>query len=387
MIYLRKIFLLISFIIGILSFNSLYYYDSHHERIEYSVFVNGLSQNYFPEKGDYTIDISCTESNAIWDYDSWNLKLTDYAGNTNKCYIDFTSIEKYVYLNEYIISKTGSIQGKNESEGKIVLENGYRYEGNNPYNYVKFNGELWRIIGVFETTLADGSTKQNLTKIIRNDSFGGFAFNELNRNYWELETGVRSSLNIILNDYYYTAIDGSDLEYCYYYSNTVKGDCDFTQIGMQNEYRNYVKNVTWHLGSSSSSGSASELYNIERSNQAYSGNATSSIGHIGLMYPSDYMYSVLESSCPRTTANSSYYVNDCSGNSWLFKYNHEWVLYNTSANNWAAGVIGWNGNLDLTNSGSSMAFNIRPAIYLDENTYIITGDGSYENPYIISLKK
>ena len=47
----------------------------------------------------------------------------------------------------------------------------YRYRGANPKNYVTFNGEMWRIIGIFPTD--DGTGKiENRVKIIRNESIG-----------------------------------------------------------------------------------------------------------------------------------------------------------------------------------------------------------------------
>ena len=47
----------------------------------------------------------------------------------------------------------------------------YRYIGANPNNYVKFNDELWRIIGVFDTDDGTGKVEKRL-KIIRNESIG-----------------------------------------------------------------------------------------------------------------------------------------------------------------------------------------------------------------------
>ena len=47
----------------------------------------------------------------------------------------------------------------------------YRYIGADPNNYVKFNDELWRIIGVFDTDDGTGKVEKRL-KIIRNESIG-----------------------------------------------------------------------------------------------------------------------------------------------------------------------------------------------------------------------
>ena len=47
----------------------------------------------------------------------------------------------------------------------------YRYRGANPKNYVTFNNETWRIIGVFPTEDENGNI-ENRIKLIRNESIG-----------------------------------------------------------------------------------------------------------------------------------------------------------------------------------------------------------------------
>ena len=56
----------------------------------------------------------------------------------------------------------------------------YRYAGASPNNWIEFNGEMWRIIGVMPTSYdsdADtiAETETNLVKIIRNTHFNGVA--------------------------------------------------------------------------------------------------------------------------------------------------------------------------------------------------------------------
>ena len=49
----------------------------------------------------------------------------------------------------------------------------YRYRGANPKNYVSFNNEVWRIIGVFPTEDENGNI-ENRIKLIRNESIGQY---------------------------------------------------------------------------------------------------------------------------------------------------------------------------------------------------------------------
>ena len=51
--------------------------------------------------------------------------------------------------------------------------------------------------------------------------------------------------------------------------------------------------------------------------QTYSERPTEWSGKVELMYPSDYGYAVLASSCARTTNLSRYRSTSCAGNNWL----------------------------------------------------------------------
>lgn len=39
----------------------------------------------------------------------------------------------------------------------------------------------------------------------------------------------------------------------------------------------------------------------------------------------------------------------------------------------------------ITTSPSEYPFNIRPTVYLKSNVYVVSGDGSYNNPYVIGI--
>ena len=105
------------------------------------IMINTTDTNKFNNRGAYTVNISCTNAGARWDYTNWKLVVSSIQSVDN-CDTTFTS--RSDNLSQLIMSKVGTTQG----DGQIVNENGYRYEGKNPNNYVLFNGELWRIIGV-----------------------------------------------------------------------------------------------------------------------------------------------------------------------------------------------------------------------------------------------
>lgn len=218
-----------------------------------------------------------------------------------------------------------------------------RYEGSNPNNYVWFNNELWRMIGLFDEN-SHGQSGENLIKIVRNYSIGELA---MGNSYWE-----SSNLKSLLNDSYYNASDGTNSGYCYGYklNPTI---CDYRDVGIKDKYRNMIKNVNWYLGRNSSVGSnysyssdAGKTYLYERRNLSTGEKASSSTSYIGLRYYSDYLYATYN-----------------SGN-WLGGQGAQW---------------------NLTDSGSTYGYATRPVVYLDSSVYIISGTGTKTDPFILGM--
>ena len=322
----------------------------------------------------YKTQVTCAGADGRWLYDDWKLAIENITSDDVTCDIKFETITK-TYLNDYITGLAGTTQGT----GQVVTENGYRYEGKNPNNYIWFNNEHWRIIGVFDSA-SHGVSGKNLVKIIRADVLDGLAWHKSNTNDW-----TASSLKSLLNGAYYNAQDGTSSGYCYGYSTTVTGNCDYTKKGIQSGYRGMISNVTWYLGGySSTSATAEAFYGYERGTTVYSGRPTSTTGYIGLMYPSDYGYSVLSSSCARTANLGSYHSAKCAGQSWLYGKGIEWTLMPVSSSSYYVFRLYRDGAVsaygDAFYGGGS-----RPVLYLDASVYKIDGDGSLKNPYIVGM--
>ena len=218
-----------------------------------------------------------------------------------------------------------------------------RYYGANPNNYVSFNNELWRILGVIDGKI----------KIIRNESIGSYAWTSTLNNNWN-----NSSLKSYLNGDYYNSIDGT--------------------------YKNMISEETYYLGGPTSSNhetlTASGYYNAERdSSQVYSGNPASTKQYIGLMYPSDYGYAA-GSSCLSTALYN--YDGGCYNSDYLFNNNGEWEWLqsprasysNTAASLYSTGYVG--AGYIVTNPTA-----VRPVLYLTSETQITGGDGSQGNAF------
>ena len=366
---------LVILLIGIIVMNnnSNNKYSFTQDGIKYALTLDGNEVTSFPSKGMYKAQVTCVGADGRWLYDDWKLAIENITSDDVTCDIKFETIPK-TYLNDYIISLSGKTQGT----GQVVNENGYRYEGKNPNNYIWFNNEYWRIIGVFDSA-SHGVSGKNLVKIIRAESLDGLAWHKSNTNDW-----TASSFKLLLNGAYYNAQDGTSSGYCYGYSTTATANCDYTKKGIQSGYRSMIAKVTWHLGGySSTSATTSAFYGYERGTTVYSGRPTSTTGYIGLMYPSDYGYSVLSSSCARTTNLGSYNSANCAGQSWLYGKGFEWTLTPDSSNSYI--VFYLNGGGYLSSSNALFGYGSRPVLYLDASVYKIDGDGSLNNPYIVEM--
>ena len=341
--------------------------------VTYAITLDGANTNSFPSKGMYRADVTCENATGKWLYDEWQLAIEDITSDNITCDIDFTTISQ-TNLNNYIIGLSGSEQGT----GQVVNENGYRYEGKDPNNYIWFNNELWRIIGVFDEN-SHGVSGQNLVKIIRNDSIGGLAWHKSDTNDW-----TAAILMNLLNGAYLNSENGTGGEYCYGYEKSVGANCDYTETGINDTYRPMIENVTWYLGGySSTSATAEAFYGYERGTTVYSGRPTTTTGYIGLMYPSDYGYSVLSSSCARTTNLGSYNNATCAGQSWLYGQGYEWTITPDSSDRFYVFRVDYDGYLDSEFASAGSA--ARPVLYLDSSVYVIDGTGTQSDPYIIGM--
>ena len=238
----------------------------------------------------------------------------------------------------------------------------YRYRGEDPKNYVSFNNETWRILGVFPTD--DGTGKiENRIKIIRNESIKSDKWNTSSSNNW-----INSSLNTYLNETYY---------------NSIKDD-----------YRKMIVFSKYYLGNSSSNSlRADAMYGIERRNDS-----SYLLSKIGLMYASDYGYAA-SSLCNEQLEKYSSLV--CKDTNWLYNLKvDEWLL--NSKPGWSNVVykVSSSGSIDPSDGSVCMGggtcksssngvehlnYAIRPVLYLNKDVKIIGGTGTSDNMYQLSI--
>ena len=279
----------------------------------------------------------------------------------------------------------------------VYNENGLRYEGADPKNYICLDNKtsgacadsslLFRIIGLFDEEYSSNGTSSSgtkkLLKVIDTNNYGGTSgkyWNSAKTNNWS-----NASLKTELNGTYLTTLLGT--------------------LNVNSKLNTAIVSAKWHLGGASSSNydtlTAEGIYIEERNTSAIvSGNPAIIYAKVGLMYPSDYGYATVggittnKAGCRAQALNnwnsSSY--SDCKNNDWVFTSatfvnTAEWLLSPSSSNShvatrlYTAGYVGLGGGNFV--HGSLCA--VRPTFYLDSSILKIvgTGDGSSSNPYRI----
>ena len=275
-----------------------------------------------------------------------------------------------------------------------TADNNLRYIGADPNNYVTFNNETWRIIGVFNNIDDGTGRKEARLKIIRNESIGeyswdnkangvGSSISDYGSNDWS-----DSALQIVLNSgAYYNRTSGE----CPYGQNGATKACDFSTTGLTEEAKTMIDNAVWNLGGSSTYNdvTTSMFYERERGTEVYSERPTEWTGQIGLMYPSDYGYATSGGSTGRDTCLATELYNwdsvsDCFNNNWLYySLSYQWAL--TPNSSYSGPVFGVDNYGIVGSRNASDTYVVFPVLYLSSNVKITGGDGSYDNPFTLSL--
>ena len=241
----------------------------------------------------------------------------------------------------------------------------YRYRGASPKNYVTFNNEVWRILGVFPTDDGTGNI-ENRIKLIKDQSIGN--------NYWNTtQVASTSTYNNWTGATLMKYLNGT-----YYNSLTNNGAIDM------------VDDAKYYLGGYTNANMTKDvMYQYERKISGsgtyyYSSNPNSWTGKIGLMYASDYGYAASD----ECTQNLSSYNNTtCTSNNWLYNIKiGEWILSQFGGNNGSVFYVHSVSSVsNCTVNNNSLAS--RPVLYLKPEVMIESGDGTSANPYKLSFTK
>ncbi len=318
------------------------------------------------------------------------------------------SITPTVLKNKYCNTTSGDgLYADPTEEGRCV------YKGVKPDNYIKFNGELWRIVS-FEN---DGSLK-----IVKDSSIGNMVFDpgyEENSSLRKEGYIYASSINETRGG---TAVEG----YCKGYNNTTYSGCkiwgskttmldssgnhttDFTYIIGSKSYteslpdkeaylNTYLNNTYYNsLNSSSKLLIINHMWNVGDLREYTKGGAAKTLegdlldekkykwnGKIALLNPTDYVKSISKKGCDSTYLSE---FSGCSSTTWLTRSTAQWLIspyYNTGGGShqfyvWALSSNGGFGGGSPLNKPKG----VYPSLYLTPNI-TLTGTGAQTDPYII----
>ena len=348
-----------------------------------------IESNKFPEGYQINIEKSkCVDTkgnviNGILTGNGTNITIT--SSKTSYCYLYFDI--KELTASDYLIENVSS-----DMLWKSTLEDdGYRYVGTNPDNYVCFgysNEEIdcdftnstntdlyaYRIIGIFE----DEERHQHL-KLIKKEAlntkyvWNADSSNDVNWENSDLYNGINSGY--FLNNPTYSYMQNSNwlnkIETWDYIATNTKT--------YENSGPNYYDSVTLNN---------IYLHEMNRSSKTSSVGEWKTVnGKISLMYVSDYLLSLGRSALEYT----SYTNRTTLKTGWLHISNndsgapsqYEWT--STRCGGFDVIYYAWHVRSygDINSYGVNYTYSVRPVFYLTSDV-TISGEGTTTNPYIIS---
>ena len=291
-----------------------------------------------------------------------------------------------------------------------------RYYGSNPNNYVRFNNELWRIIGVFG----------NNVKLIRSEKLGNLSWDSsessVNDGYGVNEWS-QADLKNYLNTMYY---GGDTTVTCYNSFNNVTTTCPKNSKGnfltIDETSKSLIDNHIWNTGAIDVTDTTIvnqetfalntvPFYKAERGKETGKicnggsdcndnvNRTTTWTGYIGLPYATDYAYASSESACEtnmnagiNATASSfdEVFANmACKKNNWMHHgtttdIEDATCFMSSIADPDVASSVWIVNGVGVTDSdGAANPLSAFPTIYLKSNILIESGKGTSSNPYIL----
>ena len=335
---------------------------------------------------------------------------SELAGKTISASIKVTGIT-CTAGDDLLASKIIQLSGQTSGDGVVInlQEGDYRYSGSNPNNYITFNNETWRIIGI-----VDG-----YVKIIRNESLGnyiwdyknngvGSSITEYGSNDWT-DSQLMMMLNpseylkegyTINNNMVYDSIGNLVYRNMGSYYNRTSGykpasvatgvtsyggaSADFSGTGLNATARNMVQENVWYLGSPFGKKLVEQMdmyYNERNGKYTYGENPVSWRGKVGLMYVLDY----LAANLALIVSGGAYDFSTGCADNWLCVAegeDYEWTLAQYFDSSSDVAYAASNGNCYSLGNVSDDAGGVRPVLYLKSGIKV-TGEGTVGSKYQI----
>ena len=371
----------------------LYYQEVTLEVQEYTIWIYlDANENPSSNLSGETLDVDV-------------LTEIDNKAITAKTLVNKANPESLLYADATDVQKKEMWAFSHEATEQVGATTDYRYIGSSPNNYITFNDETWRIIGVFDGRI----------KIIRQDSLGdmardnkqsgvGSSTSSYGSNDWS-----DSQLMYMLNNNWLTT--GSDiLKSGYAFDGTYVKDsngkiiyqkgciptetdgttysCSSNTWSLNDRALTQIDKVTYYLGGSNSdSHSGISYYAFERGTTVYGTNPTNWNGYVGLAYPSDYIYTFangVDETCFSNGGNCYTSNGAVPTSSWMkvmYGSNTQWLISSSSGLAYIGFYVYSTGNGYSSNSVFDSG-GVRPTVYLSSGIKL-EGKGTSSNHYQI----
>ena len=309
-----------------------------------------------------------------------------------------TTYIKALYDND-VLRAANRLKKDNTSDANV------RYEGANPNNYVSFNDELWRIIGVFGDNI----------KLVRSEELGKLSWDSsdetINEGY-----GVNEWSQADLKEYLNTMYYGGTSVTCYFGNNNSTTTCPTNSLNAT--AKSMIDYHVWNTGAinledttivnlETFAVNTVSFYNAERGSEngkiCTSGTGcndtvertTTWPGYVALPYATDWAYASSETACATNmndgfdAANYNYDNMTCKKNNWMHHGSTMdeamWMLSPSAYSHHAYGVWRVSGGGNVGGGSASYAHSVFPSVYLNTEVKITSGSGTSSDPYILEL--
>ena len=216
----------------------------------------------------------------------------------------------------------------------------YIFKGGNPANYVKFNNEDWRIIGIY-----NGQMKIQRVATISSQYYDNTSPYS---NVW-----ADSEIKKYLNTTYYDTLN-----------DTAKAMIDNA--------------AEWNVGAAEYTATAFQAYTNEKATK-WKGTETNDPG-VGLMASYEFLYATGGNDSCLATPGFGYDAGcGIAANNWMKPGSYSWTMSGRSSDSDRALFVGSNGYV-----GDGIVYHanaVAPAVFLKSSVTITGGDGTQSSPF------
>lgn len=314
--------------------------------------------------------------------------------------------EKPIFIRDYLNDIIGSNRIENNPLASDIgliedttVDTNIRFKGSNPNNYINFNNELWRIVGIFNVQNSESTIMEKLVKIVREDSLGQYSWdssvNKVNNGKGENDWSNSDLMQELNNDYLSLNHNSDDTTTWYNGENNAKNAVYNYNNNIKKEYQSLIESVVWNIGGwnsnnilltnfNSKTGIDEGMYGKERVTKGDSTKTTARpttwTGKIGLIYPTDYAFASEDAACKRLNNK------ECANLNWLFKSSNYWTITHNKSNATNVWFVPSSNKSAFDSKVASSAYDVYPSLYLKSDTKILRRKGTKENPHLIYLE-